>query len=107
MEDLQVYVGLSIKVGNVYGICDEVCGSRLGFVWSDKDSWTGQVVDANNVTICETEDDCERGRLSALHYFEREEKSLQSRIKAKLKQDNAETLRKMHEHCMRWLGRLS
>lgn len=42
MEDLEVYVGLSIKVGNVYGICDEVCGNRLGFVWSDKDSWTGQ-----------------------------------------------------------------
>ena len=107
MEDLEVYVGLSINVGNVYGICDEVCGDRLGFVWSDKDSWTGQLVDANNVTICESEDDCERGRLSALHYFEREEKSLQSRIKAKIKQDNAETLRKMHTHCMRWLGRLS
>jgi hypothetical protein len=107
MEDLQVYVGLSIKVGNVYGVCDEVCGNRLGFVWSDKDSWTGQLVDAKDVTICETEDDCEQGRLSALHYFEREEKSLQARISAGYKQDDSETLRKMHAHCMRWLGRLS
>ena len=107
MEDLQVYVGLSIKVGNVFGVCDEICGNRLGFVWSDENSWTGQLVDAKDVTICESEDDCERGRLSALHYFEREVKSLQSRIKAKIKQDNAETLRKMHEHCMRWLCRLS
>lgn len=107
MKDLGVYVGLSIKVGNVYGVCDEVCGNRLGFVWSDKDSWTGQLVDANRVTICENEEDCGRGRLSALHYFEREEKSLQSRINARYKQDNAEMLRKMRTHCMRWLGRLS
>jgi hypothetical protein len=107
MEDLQVYVGLSIKVGNIYGVCDEVCGNRLGFVWSDKDSWTGQLVDAKDVTICETEDECERGRLSALHYFEREEKSVQSRINMGRKQDSAETLRKMHTRCMRWLGRLS
>lgn len=105
--DLEVYVGLCIKVGNVFGVCDEVCGSRLGFVWSDKDSWTGQLVDADKVTICETEEDCERGRLSALHYFEREEKSLQARISARYKQDDAETLRKMHERCVKWLSRLS
>lgn len=107
MEDLEVFVGLSIKVGNVYGVCDEVCGSRLGFVWSDKNSWTGELVDAQKVTICETEEECEQGRLSALHYFEREEKSLQARIKMNLKLDDAETLRKMHTHCMQWLGRLS
>lgn len=108
-KDLEVYVGQSIKVGNVFGVCDEVCGDRLGFVWSDKDSWTGQLVDEKNVTICETEDDCKRGRLSALRYFEREAESLRSRIKAKLKQDkdNAEMLREMLTHCMRWLSRLS
>lgn len=108
-KDLEVYVGLSIKVGNVFGVCDEVCGDRLGFVWSDKDSWTGQLVDANDVTICDNEDECERGRLSALHYFEREAESLRSRIKAKLKQDkdNAEMLQEMLAHCMRWLSRLS
>ena len=107
MEDLQVYVGLSIKVGNVYGICDEVCGDMLGFVWSDKDSWTGQLVDAKDVTICESEDDCERGRLSALHYFEREVKFLQSRIEMKYKLDDLETLTKELSRCKSWLGRLS
>ena len=107
MKDLQVYVGLSIKVGNVYGICDEVCGSRLGFVWSDDNSWTGQLVDAKDVTICETEDDCERGRLSALHYFEREVKSLQSRIKMGRKQDDLTTLVNELSRCEYWLSRLS
>ena len=106
MEDLQVYVGLSIKVGNVNGICDEVCGSRLGFVWSDKDSWTGELVDAKDVTICETEDDCERGRLSALHYFEREVKSLQSRINMRRKQDNVTMLANELSRCEYWLSRL-
>jgi len=107
MEDLEVYVGLGVKVGNVYGIIDEICGSRLGFVWSDKDSWTGQLVDAKDVTICETENDCERGRLSALHYFEREVKSLQSRINMGRKQDDLTTLVNMLSRCEYWLSRLS
>ena len=107
MEDLKVYVGLSVKVGNMYGIIDEICGSRLGFVWSDKDSWTGQLVDANDVTICETEEDCERGRLSALHYFEREAKSLQLRIKMGRKLDDLTTLVNMLSRCEYWLSRLS
>ena len=107
MEDLQVYVGLSIKVGNVFGVCDEVCGSRLGFVWSDKDSWTGQLVDAKDVTICETDDDCERCRLSALHYFESEAESLQSRINAGRKTDNLTTLVNELSRCEYWLSRLS
>lgn len=107
MEDLQVYVGLRIKVGNVYGVCDEVCGNRLGFVWSDKESWTGQMIDAKDVTICETEDDCERGRLSALHYFESEAKSLQSRINAGRKTDNLTTLVNELSRCEYWLSRLS
>lgn len=107
MEDLKVYVGLCIKVGNVYGVCDEVCGKKLGFVWSDKDSWTGQLVDANKVTICETEEDCERGRLSALHYFEREVKSLLARINMGRKQDDLTTLVNMLSRCEYWLGRLS
>ena len=107
MKDLGVYVGLSIKVGNVYGVCDEICGGCLGFVWSDKDSWTGQLVDANDVTICETEDDCERGRLSALHYFERESESLQSRINMGRKQDDLTTLVNELSRCEYWLSRLS
>lgn len=107
MEDLQVYVGLCVKVGNVYGVCDEICGSRLGFVWSDKDSWTGELVDANKVTICDNEKECERGRLSALHYFEREVKFLQSRIEMKYKLDDLATLTKELSRCEYWLGRLS
>ena len=107
MKDLEVYVGLSIKVGNVYGICDEVCGNRLGFVWSDKDSWTGELVDAKDVTICETENDCERGRLSALHYFESEIESLQSRINVGRKTDNLTTLVNELSRCEYWLSRLS
>lgn len=107
MEDLEVYVGLGIKVGNVYGICDKVCGNRLGFVWSDKDSCTGQLVDAKDVTICETEDDCERGHLSALHYFEREVESLQSRINMGCKTDNLTTLVNELSRCEYWLSRLS
>jgi len=106
MKDLEVYVGLSIKVGDVYGVCDEVCGNRLGFVWSDKDSWTGQLVDANEVTICETEEDCEHGRLSALHYFEREVESLMTRICAGRKQDDLTTLVNQLSHCEYWLNRL-
>jgi hypothetical protein len=107
MEDLEVYVGLSIKVGNVYVICDEVCGNRLGFVWSDKDSWAGQMIDAKDVTICETEEDCERGRLSALHYFEREAESLQARINMGRKTDNLTTLVNELSRCEYWLSRLS
>lgn len=107
MKELEVYVGLSIKVGNVYGVCDEVCGGRLGFVWSDKDSWTGQLVDEKKVTICDNEKECELGRLSALHYFEREVKSLQSRINMGRKQDDLTTLVNELSRCEYWLSRLS
>ena len=106
-EDLETFVSCYIKVGNKYGMIDSVHGSRFGFVWSDKDSWTGQLVDAKDVTICETEDDFERGRLSALHYFEREVKSLQSRINMGRKQDDLTTLVDELSRCEYWLARLS
>jgi hypothetical protein len=91
----------------VYGVCDEVCGGRLGFVWSDKDSWTGQIVDANDATICDSEDECEQCRLSALHYFEREVKSLRARINMGRKQDDLTTLVNELSRCEYWLSRLS
>jgi len=106
-EDLETFVACYIKVGNNYGIIDSVHGKRFGFVWSDEHSWTGQLVDAKDVTLLDNEDDFETARLSALHYFEREAKSLQTRINMGHKQDNLTTLINQLSCCEFWLSRLS
>lgn len=106
-EDLETFVACYIKVGNNYGMIDSVHGERFGFVWSNKDSWTGQLVDAKDVILLDNKDDFETARLSALHYFEREVKSLQARINMGRKQDDLTTLVNMLSRCEYWLGRLS
>ena len=81
-KELVGYVGMFVKVGNSYGIIDDVHGNRLGFVHSDKDSWTGEIVNEGDVSICKSHDDMVKAYNSALNYFKREKNSLESRMKA-------------------------
>lgn len=102
------YVGAFVVTsGGLYGMIDEVHGDRLGFVHAEKDSWTGELIDASNVkTVSPTTVDGAKAFRSAQTYFNREATSLRSRIARNLAYDNKETLNKMLTRCETWLRRL-
>ena len=107
MNDLEKFVGLFVRHGNDLGMIDAVHGERLGFVWSDKTSWTAELVDVEDVTICESNEDCSAALDSALKYFRREYASISGRIAMKYKQDSEESLTKMLRNCEAWLAKLA
>jgi len=104
--EIQEYVGKFVKVGNTYGMIDAVYGSRLGYIWSDKDSWTGQLVDADKVEVLSKQEDVAKARLSAKNYLLRERASLKARIAQKLKVDNRQRLNELLEFVIGWINRL-
>ena len=107
MNDLDKFVGLFVRHGNDLGMIDAVHGNRLGFVWSDKSSWTGELVDVDKVTICESDEDCSAALDSALRYFQREHDSISGRIAMQYKQDDKELLAEMLHNCEAWLAKLA
>lgn len=104
--EIQEYVGKFVKVGNTYGMIDAVYGSRLGYIWSDKDSWTGQLVDADKVEVLSRQEDITKARLSAKNYLLRERASLKARIARKLAIDNQQVLNELLEFVVGWINRL-
>lgn len=107
MNDLDKFVGLFVRHGNNLGMIDAVHNERLGFVWSDKASWTGELVDVEDVTICESDEDCSAALNSSCQYYSREVNSLRNRISLGLKQDSQEVLTEMLHNCEAWLAKLS
>ena len=98
--------GKFVKVGDTYGMIDAVYGSRLGYIWSDKDSWTGQLVDADKVEVLAKQDDIAKARLSAKNYLLRERASLKARIARKLAIDNQQMLSELLDFVVGWINRL-
>lgn len=106
MDNINEMIGKFAKVGNTYGMVDNVYGTRLGFIWSDKDSWTGQLVDADKVEVLTKQEDVVKARLSAKNYLLRERASLKARIARKLATDNQQTLNELLEFIVGWINRL-
>ena len=104
--ELNEYVGKFVKVAGHYGMIDNVYGNRLGFIWSDKDSWTGEIVDVTSVEIMKDANDIIKSRLSAKNYLLRERASLKARIARKLQIDNQATLQEMLDFIVAWIARL-
>lgn len=106
--ELQPYVGaFVVTVDGLYGMIDEVHGDRLGFVHAEKDSWTGELIDASKVkTVSPTTVDGAKAFRSAQTYFNREATSIRSRIARNFAYDNKETLNNMLTHCETWLRKL-
>ena len=100
------YVGKFVKVGKNYGMIDNVYGTRLGFIWSDKDSWTGEIVDVSNVEVLTKADDVAKARLSAKNHLLRERASLKARIAQKLKMDSQQRLSELLDFVVGWINRL-
>lgn len=104
--ELNEYVGKFVKVDTHYGMIDNVYSSRLGFIWSDKDIWTGELVDVNKVEVLTSADDVAKARLSAKNHLLRERASLKARIARRLKIDNQATLHELLDFVVAWLARL-
>lgn len=102
--DLQKYVGQFVMHKGHLGMIDDVHGNRLGFVWSDKDSWTGQLVDVTSVTVVT---DSAAAKESALVYFQRETSGLKNRIGRNYSFDDQGKLNAMLAHCETWLRKLA
>lgn len=100
------YVGKFVKVGEHYGMVDNVYGTRLGFIWSDKDSWTGELVDVDKVEVLTSTEDIAKARLSAKNHLLRERASLKARIARKLAIDNQKTLGELLDFVVGWINRL-
>ena len=103
--EIQEYVGKFAKVDGHYGMVDNMYGTRLGFIWSDKDSWTGQLVDVDKVDVLSKQEDIAKARLSAKNYLLRERASLKARIARKLAIDNQQTLNELLEFVVGWINR--
>ena len=104
--DIKDYVGRFVKVDGHYGMIDNVYGSRLGFIWSDKDSWTGELVDVEKVELLTKNDDVAKARLSAKNHLLRERANLKARIARKLSIDNQQSLQEMLDFVCAWVMRL-
>jgi len=102
-KGLEQYLGMFVKVGIRYGMIDDVHGDRLGFVWSDKDSWTGELVRQNIIDKCVSDSDIKKAERSARTYFEREVASLRARIKRGYEFDDQKMLRERVDLCESWL----
>ena len=100
------YVGKYVRVAGHYGMIDGIYGSRLGFIWSDKDSWTGELVDVEKVEVLTSADDVAKARLSAKNNLLRERANLKARIAQKLKIDNQQKLNELLDFVVAWLARL-
>jgi hypothetical protein len=104
--EIQDYVGKFAKVAGHYGMIDNVYGSRLGFIWSDKDSWTGELVDVTNVEVLTKQDDVAKAWLSSKNYLLRERAALKARIARKLAIDNQQMLGELLDFVVSWINRL-
>ena len=100
------FVGKFVRVGEHLGLVDTDFGSRVGFIWSDKDSWTGELVEKSSVEVLTKQDEITAARKSAKNYLLRERASLKSRIQRKLKDDNQAALAEMLDFIVGWLNRV-
>lgn len=108
--EIKDYVGGFVKAnghhGTCYGMIDGVYNNRLGLIWSDKDSWTGEIVDVGDVVLLTRQEDIAKARLSAKNYLLRERASLKARIARKLAIDNQQTLGELLDFVVGWISRL-
>ena len=100
--ELMKYVGVFASVKGRFGMIDAVHGNMLGFVWSNKDSWTQELVSVDDVVVCNDEESKRKAHNSAKCFLNREETSLRSRIRMKYKIDNENELKDMLSYIVRW-----
>lgn len=109
-DDLQQYVGRFAKVENHYGLIDETfegVNNCFGFVWSTKDSWTGQLVHVRDVQFLDDEEDKEKAKKSAVNYFQNELESDKKRLEKETDVENITRLVNLISYCEFWLARLT
>lgn len=106
-KELDAYVGRFVKVGKTYGIIDDVHRDRLGYVHCENDTWTGELVWANETFACTSDADIKKAHASALAYFTKERASVLNRIERKIGTASEQAmLAHMLWYCDKWLDKL-
>lgn len=103
-KELEMFVGRFVKVGKTYGIIDDVHRNMLGYVHCENDTWTGELVEASEMTICTSDADIKKAHASALAYFTKERASVKNRIDRNIGTAGEQAmLAHMLWHCDKWL----
>ena len=106
-KELAAYVGRFVKMGKTYGVIDDVHGNMLGYVHCENDTWTGELVWANETFPCTSDADIKKAYASALAYFTKERASVKNRIDRNIGTAGEQaTLAHMLWHCDKWLKTL-
>lgn len=105
-KQLESMIGAFVKHNGNYGMIDAVYGERLGFIWSDKDSWTGCIVDTDKIEPLSSEEELAKARLSAKNYLLRERAHLLRRIKMNLEIDDQQRLRELLDFVSGWIVKM-
>ena len=106
-KELAAYVGRFVKVGKTYGIIDDVHRDRLGYVHCENDTWTAELVEASETTVCTGDADIKKAHASALAYFTKERASVKNRIDRNIGTAGEQAmLAHMLWHCDKWLEKL-
>ena len=103
---LAVWVGVFVKVGNTYGMIDDVHGERLGYLHCEKDTWTSELVDEQDCVALTNGDDLKRAKDSTRGYLDRQIASLTRRIARNYPIDNKATLQSMLAHVANWRNKI-
>ena len=109
--NIENVVGTFVKVDGRFAMIDSIhkfgdC-IRFGVVYSDKNSWTSEIVMKDvEILPCATEEEMNAAWQSAHDYYEREIDSIKGRMAMKYEQDSRMTLETLladAEHMMQYL----
>lgn len=87
-----------------YGVVDSIFddGLRVGFVHSDKNTWTSELVWAEDITPCTEANEIEKARTSAACYYRNEAEDIRARIARHYEIDDEQKLAEMLAECESW-----
>ena len=108
MENMQKYVGAFVRVGNEFGMIDQVNKWGLGFVTQTPNLRHARIVQPNEVAPLTKQEEIMNARGAAVLYFTSEASEMQARLDANHPVDrgNEANIKKWRDYCMRWAEKL-
>lgn len=97
------------KGGVMFGMIDSIFngGRRVGFVHSEGETWTSELIWADDIAQCSNGDEIETAHESAVRYYENEAEHIRARIARHYEIDDEQKLAEMLAECEMWLEMLT
>ena len=108
MENMQKYVGAFVRVGNEFGMIDQVNKWGLGFVTQTPNLRHACIVEPKNTNLLTNKEEIMTARGAAVLYFTSEASEMQARLDANHPVDrgNEANIKKWRDYCMGWAEKL-